>query len=177
MNMNDRVLARRYALALYQSAQGLKEEKTIAEELSAAARALSANMSEFSHPRVTLEDKKSRLRAALGGKYSKRTLRFLELLIEKKRFILLPQMAVDLGKIYDEGRGVVHASVRAAHELDEGQKMILAERLGAFVGKSVVLDVRVDETLLGGAVVRLGDWTFDASLKGKLRTLRGRLAA
>jgi F-type H+-transporting ATPase subunit delta len=176
MNMNDRVLSRRYALALYQSAADAKEEQAVSEELSAAARALSANMSAFSHPLVSLEDKKRNLREALGSKFSKRTLRFLELLIEKKRFSLLPHMAADLGRIYDEGRGVVHASVRAAHDLGESERETLAKRLGAFVGKTVVLDVRVDESLMGGVVVRLGDWTFDASLKGKLRTLRGRLA-
>lgn len=177
MNMNDRVLSRRYALALYQSAARAKDEKAVAEELSAAARALSTTMAAFSHPRVSLEDKKGKLRDALDGKFSRRTLRFLELLIEKKRFSLLPHMAVDLGKIYDEGRGVVHASVRAAQDLDEAQRRTLAERLGGFIGKTVVLDVRVDETLMGGVVVRLGDWTFDGSLKGKLKNLRARLAA
>lgn len=174
MNMNDRVLARRYALALYQSAVDAKEEKSVAEELSAASHALSSMMGTFSHPRVSLEDKKGRLRDVLDGKFSKRTLRFLELLIEKKRFSLLPHMAVDLGKIYDEGRGVVHASVRAASDLDDGERRTLTERLAGFIGKTVVLDLRVDETLLGGAVVRVGDWTIDGSLKGKLKNLRAR---
>jgi len=176
MNMNDRVLSQRYALALYQSAVEAKEEKVVTEELTTAARALSTTMAEFSHPRISLDDKKGRLRDSLGGKYSKRTLRFLELLIEKKRFSLLSHMAADLNKIYDEGRGVVHASVRSAYELDESERKTLSERLGGFVGKTVVLDIRIDETLMGGVVVRLGDWTLDGSLKGKLKNLRGRLA-
>ena len=45
------------------------------------------------------------------------------------------------------------------------------------MGKTVDLDVTVDPDLLAGVVVRLGDWVFDASLKGKLRAMRGRLAA
>ncbi len=177
MNTNDSVLSRRYALALYQSAAEAREESVVAEEITAAARALSTAMAEFSHPRVSLEDKKGNLRDALGGKCSKRTLRFLELLIEKKRFALLPHMAADFGKIYDEGRGVVHASVKTAAELTEDEQETLIKRLGAFVGKTVVLDVRVDETLMGGLVVRLGDWTLDGSLKGKLKNLRADLAA
>jgi len=175
--MNDSVLARRYALALYQSAAEAKEEKAVAKEITTAAHALSTTMAAFSHPRVSLEDKKGNLRDALGGKYSKRTLRFLELLIEKKRFSLLPHLAADFGRIYDEGRGVMHASVRTAKDLDEAERRTLEERLSGFIGKTVILDIRVDESLMGGVVVRLGDWTLDGSLKGKLKNLRARLDA
>ena len=173
MQLSDRALARRYAAALYQSAAGRKEEDVDGAELAKASRQLSSTMAAFRHPRVSVADKKSRLRAELGGGVSKPVLRFLELLIEKKRFNLLPAMAGDFARFADAGRGVVHAAVRSASPLGQVDAKLMAERLGAFLGKTVVLDVKEDPELLAGVVVRVGDWVLDGSLKGKLKALHG----
>jgi len=175
MELSERILARRYALALYQSAADKGQEAAARDELSRASRALSSEMAAFQHPRVSVEEKKGLLRRVLGKEVSPLVLRFLELLIEKKRFSLLPHAALNLSRLYDEGRGVVHATVRTASPLSEAEAKTLGERLGGFVGKTVVLDVKEDPEVLGGVVVRLGDWVFDASLSGRLRTLHGKL--
>ncbi|MFH1723810.1 MAG: ATP synthase F1 subunit delta [Elusimicrobiota bacterium] len=177
MLSSERVLARRYALAFYQSAAERGEEAQANEELAKAARALADSMPAFQHPRVSAQEKKALLRRLIGESVSDRTLRFLELLVDRKRFGLLPQMTVELGRLHDEGRGIARATVRTAMELSEAEGETLKKRLGAFIGKTVVLDVKLDPDLLAGAVVRLGDWVFDASLKGKLRAMRGRLTA
>lgn len=176
MQLSDRVLARRYAAALYQSAAGAKEEEKVGADLSKAARALAANMGTFHHPRVSGADKKALLKKELGESVSKTVLRFLELLIEKKRFSLLPAMAGDYQRLWDEGRGIVHASVRSAAPLGELESKLLSQRLGAFLDKKVALDVKEDPELMAGVLVRVGDWVFDGSLKGKLRALGARLA-
>lgn len=176
MQLSDRVLARRYAAALYQSAAGAKEEDKVGADLSKASRALSEKMGTFHHPRVSSADKKGLLKKELGDSISKTVLRFLELLVEKKRFGLLPAMAGDYQRLCDEGRGIVHASVRSAGPLGEVQAKLLSERLGAFLDKKVTLDVKEDPELMAGVLVRVGDWVFDGSLKGKLRALGARLA-
>lgn len=176
MQLNDRVLARRYASALYQSAVGAKEEDKVGADLAKAARALSDKMAVFHHPRVSPADKKALLKGELGDSVSKAVLRFLELLVEKKRFGLLPAMAGDYARLCDEGRGIVHAAVRSAGPLGAVESKLLSEKLGAFLGKKVALDVKEDPELLAGVLVRVGDWVFDGSLKGKLRALGARLA-
>lgn len=175
MQLADRALARRYAAALYQSAAGRKEEEKVGAELQKASRALAAAMADFRHPRVSVADKKARLKAVLGDGVSKPVLRFLELLIEKKRFSLLPAMAGDFQRFADAGRGLVHASVRSAQPLSAVDAKLMADRLGGFLGKTVVLDVKEDPELLAGVVVRVGDWVLDGSLKGKLKALHGTL--
>ena len=177
MQASDRVLARRYAKALYQSASEKKNERTTAQDLTVVGRKLSSKMAAYNHPRISPEDKRSLLRRDLGDTVSALTLRFLGLLIDKKRFGLLPQIALVYGELCDEGEGLVHARVRSAHDLSEAQRRELAERMGRHMGKDIVLDVKVDEKLLAGVVVRVGDWVFDASLKGELERMRGRLSA
>ncbi|MBI3297558.1 MAG: ATP synthase F1 subunit delta [Elusimicrobia bacterium] len=176
MQLSDRALARRYASALYLSAAGAQESEKVGAELARASRALAARMAEFRHPRTSTADKKAALRAELGDTVSKRVLRFLELLIEKKRFALLPAMAGDFQRLSDEGAGLVHASVKTARPLTEVDSKLLSERLGAFLGKRVLLDVKEDPELMAGVSVRVGDWVLDGSLKGKLRALGARLA-
>ncbi|TBR22765.1 ATP synthase F1 subunit delta [bacterium] len=171
MQLADRALARRYAAALYQSASGRKEEEKVGAELLKAARTLAGAMAEFRHPRVSVADKKARLKAVLGEGVSRPVLRFLELLIEKKRFNLLPSMAGDYQRFADAGRGVVHAAVKTARPLSEVEAKLMADRLGGFLGKTVLLDVKEDPELMAGVVVRVGDWVLDGSLKGRLKAL------
>ncbi len=177
MQASDRVLARRYSLALYQCAADGKEERKIGEELARVAGKLSGKMAAYNHPRITAKDKKSRLRKELGSSCSNRTLRFLDLLIEKKRFTLLPHAAQVYASLCDEGEGIIHAKVRAARELSDAERKSLIKRLGARLDKKIVLNVKVEPDLLAGVVVRVGDWVFDASLQGELVRMRGRLAA
>lgn len=176
MQLSERALARRYAAALYQSAAAHREEDSVGSELAKAARALADKMAALRHPRVSTADKKARLRAELGDSVGKPVTRFLELLIEKKRFSLLPAMAGDFQRLVDEGRGVVHAAVRGAKPLSEVETKLLGDRLGKFLGKTVTIDFKEDPELLAGVLVRVGDWVLDGSLKGKLRALTGRLA-
>ncbi|MEK7657044.1 MAG: ATP synthase F1 subunit delta [Elusimicrobiota bacterium] len=175
MNLSDRVLARRYAMAFCLSAAGKgaaggeAEEKAVGELLR-AAHSLQDEMPSLKDPRVSPAEKKALIKRALPDA-SARTLRFLDLLIDKKRFGLLPHVTGDLGRILDERKGTVRASARSAHDLAPAEAEALRARLAAFSGKSVVLDFKTDPELLAGAVVRMGDWVLDGSLAGQLRRL------
>lgn len=175
MNSNDRILARRYARALFQSAG--KEGEALRQELAEAVKALRGRLDAFRHPLAGPERKRSLLRAALGGRASALTTKFLELLIAKKRFDLLPAIAADFSRLLDERNGLVRAQVKSAAELAPREAQALQRQLAKFSGKEVALEVRVAPELLAGVVVRLGDWVLDASVQGKLRRLGRELAA
>lgn len=174
MRLSDRVLARRYARALFLSAAEAKAEDQTGAELFAAAKKII--LRNYANPQVSIADKKARL-AQEAGKVSPRVRRFLELLIEKKRFALLPWMAADYAQFADEAKGLAHAKVRTAVELSEADKKALADKLGTFTGKKIIVDVKVHPELIAGVIVRMGDWVFDASLQGELKRMRGQLAA
>ena len=171
MRLSDQVLARRYAAAfVLAAAQPPAMEEAVAE-LQQAGRALGKEMRVFRHPCLSGAEKRSLLGAAVGKSISKMTLRFLELLIDKKRFGLLPQIAAEAGKVLDEEKGLLRATVRTAQPLTSEQAEVLKARLSRFSGKNVELEVGVDEGLLAGVSVRLGDWVLDASLQGRLRRM------
>lgn len=175
MKLSDRILARRYAAALYLAAAGQKKEEAVAADLPRAFRALRDKAGVFHHPRVSSADKKENLSRLLGDSVSPLTLRFLGLLIDKKRFDLLAGVVGDFARIVDERKGVVHASARSAADLSASEAEAVRARLSDFSGKKVALDVKVDPELIAGLVVRMGDWVFDSSLQGRLKQLTRRL--
>jgi F-type H+-transporting ATPase subunit delta len=75
----------------------------------------------------------------------------------------------------DAQRGTVRAHVRSAGRLGEAEQRRLTDDLRKFSGKEVILDVKESPELLGGVVVRMGDWVLDGSLQGKLRRLAAQL--
>lgn len=96
---------------------------------------------------------------------------FVTLLVDENRMVLLPQMRDALRELVERAAGRVDASVVSARPLEEAQAQRLREVLSRRVGADVTLHVRVDEDLLGGVVVRVGDLMLDGSVETQLETL------
>ena len=171
MQAAERILAARYARALFDCAAARGEEAAVAADLEACAGALAQAMPLLRDPRVAAQRKTALVRDGVQGA-APLTADFLALLIEKKRFALLPLVARHLGELLLRRRGVTRARVRAARPLSEADRRRLRERLAAFAGTEVELEVREDPELLGGVSVRLGDWLLDSSLRGQLDNLK-----
>ena len=172
MQASDRVLAWRYARALFLAAAEKGEDGRVQADLTGSSSAIRDCLPVLRHPRVSLADKKKKLGQALGGKVSQTTLRFLELLIDKKRFELLPLVGVGLGKLIAEKNNIAKAVVRTARPLSAQAQERLKAGLKQFAGKNIELEIKEDPELIGGVVVRVGDWVLDSSLRGRLRTMR-----
>ena len=99
----------------------------------------------------------------------------VRLLAEKGRLSILPDIAALYERLRAEAEGSIEAEVVTAQPLDETQLATLAERLQARLGKAVQLHQRVDESLLGGAIIRAGDLVIDGSLKTRLEKLASAL--
>jgi len=175
MQSSDRILAHRYAQALFQVGLEHKEEERLYLDLSQTLKLLHDHMEVFRQPMLGVARQKTLLKNLVGTKISARTLKFLELLIDKKRFFLLSLATTDYGNMLDIHRGVVRAQVSAAVKLTESELSRLSRDLKAFIGKEVVLEAKEAPELLGGMVVRMGDWALDGSLQGKLRRLAAQL--
>lgn len=172
MQTSNRVLAGRYAAALFQAAAAKGEDQKISADLNTAYKTLLDQSALLHHPRATPDDKKKIVDAALKGKVGATTLRFLELLLEKKRWDLFGMVALVYGRLAAEKRGAVKASVRTASPLDAAAQAALSARLKKFVGKDIELDMKEDPELIGGVVVKIGDWVLDSSLRGQLRRMK-----
>lgn len=95
----------------------------------------------------------------------------MHVLAENGRLALLPDIAAlyEMERAAEENR--VTAEVISATPLSDNQKKAIAEALKKRLGRDIALDCRVDEALLGGAIVRAGDMVIDGSVTGKLEKL------
>jgi F-type H+-transporting ATPase subunit delta len=96
----------------------------------------------------------------------------LALMAQKRRLFALPQLLKALAEAIAEEKGEVTAEVTAASALSKAQADKLAAALAKQSGKSVKLNIAVDEDLIGGMIVKLGSRMIDTSVKSKLASLR-----
>ena len=100
----------------------------------------------------------------------------VRLLAENGRLELLGEISHQFEGLRAQAEGRVDAYVQSATELTEEQETRIARGLKARLDREVSLHCEVDESLLGGAVIRAGDLVIDGSLKGRLERLASRLA-
>jgi F-type H+-transporting ATPase subunit delta len=103
------------------------------------------------------------------------TQKFIHLLAASRRLGALPEVARQFAARVAASRGEVAAEVISAQILPPAELAGIGDSLGKMVGKKINLSARVDESLLGGMVVRIGSQQFDGSVAGKLSRLEQEL--
>lgn len=174
MASNDRVLAKRYAQALFENA-GAAQSARVRKELGAALKLLRNHTAALRHPLSAPAEKVRLMKELVGDQVGADVRRFLELLILRKRFELLPYAAAEMEKIADEATRTARAHVRAARPLSDAEKAEIEKRLGAYLKKTVIADVKEDPSLIGGLVVKVGDLVLDASVLRQLSRMKEKL--
>ncbi len=106
-----------------------------------------------------------------GGKLGDAEKNLVNLLSENDRLSLLPEIRVLFKAQKDESEGSVEALVSSAKKLTKAEEDEISKALKKRLGRDVKLKVSVDESLLGGAIIRAGDLVIDGSLKGRLSKL------
>jgi len=96
----------------------------------------------------------------------------LALMASKRRLFVLPQLVRALRDMIATQKGEVTADVRTAAPLSDAQAERLAETLRAKVGKQVQIKTTVDESLIGGLVVKVGSRMIDTSIAARLANLQ-----
>lgn len=111
-----------------------------------------------------------------GDKVKQSGKNFIQVLIEAGRLSLAPSIF----DLFEEKRaaseGVANVEVVSAFPLEETQENEIASIMGKRLGKKIVINTRVDESLVGGAVIRSGDSVIDASVVGRLQALGSEFA-
>jgi len=170
-------IARPYARAAFAHAQAAKEVAAWSQLLSAAAAGASDSRVArlIGNPHVTGDELVdllgglSKHAAGEGGK------NFLRALATNRRLALLPQIAAQFDKLRADTEGVVEVEVIAAREIAAPQEKRLQAALARRLGREVRMHTRIDESLIGGAIVRAGDLVIDGTLKGRLERLESAL--
>jgi len=169
-------LAGRYANALFELARDQKAIDAVSADLASLRRALetSADLARLMRsPVFSAADHAKALKAILAKMGANDlTVKFLLVLAQKRRlFVLLPIIAA-YERLVARSRGETEAEVTAARALSEGEIAELKAVLKSKLGKEPRLHAKIDPTLLGGLVVKVGSRMIDSSLRTKLDGLR-----
>ena len=112
------------------------------------------------------------MRKALEGKVPETFLRFLIVVIAKRRQGLLHQVRQQYDTLLDAQSGRVHAQITLARPADEATVGDIGERLSKMLGKQVVPHVTVNPAIVGGIIVKWGDRVLDGSVRRQLLSLK-----
>jgi F-type H+-transporting ATPase subunit delta len=156
------------------SPEDLREELRAAVALLGESQELARVLS---HPGVGAEARKKVVAGVWGrAKATPLFRRLLELLAERRRMGLLPEIENAFSELWNAHRGVVSAEAVGAVPLGAAETRALAKALQQASGHPVELNSRVDEDVLGGILVRMGGRTYDGTVRAQLKALRESLA-
>lgn len=166
-------LTTRYARALYSHAADRGEQQDVLRQLRLVSAALQQRPElevMLQHPEVSDEAKTGELKQIIQDRESVATATddFLTLVVEHNRPEVLVAAPDAFLQLWDQDRGVQRAYVRSAAPLSEDHKDRLKEALRRLVGKDVVVEVEIDEDLIGGFSVRMDDRFIDGTIRGRL---------
>ena len=170
------IAAKRYAEAAYLLAREDRKE----EEWSAGLSAMAALFGDaqartlLENTRVPAAQKLQLVERALAG-VDPLVLNLARLLLRRGRTSLGPQIAQAFQELLDEAKGVSHATVTSAVPLSKEDERAVEQRLREITGGDVILETEMDESILGGLVVRIGDRLIDGSTRSRLLALKRRL--
>ncbi|WP_375228888.1 F0F1 ATP synthase subunit delta [Roseobacter sp. S98] len=169
-------IATRYATAVFEIAKEGKAVKALESDIAALQGAMSdsADFDALIQSPVYTRDEQAGAIAAIAQKMglSDTTANTLALMAQKRRLFVLPQLLSTLEDLIAADKGEVTAEVVSAKALTKTQSDKLAKTLKASTGKDVTLKASVDESLIGGLVVKVGSRMIDTSIRSKLNSLQ-----
>lgn len=169
--------ARRYAEAAYLIAREERKEDAWQEGLQSIAALFGDQDAErfFSSSSVSAEAKQELVEKSLAG-LDEDVLNLAGLLLRRGRTALGPEISQAYQEILDRARGISHATVTSAVRLNEDELAAVQRKLEELTGGTVIVQTEVDESILGGLIVRIGDRLIDGSTRSRLVALKQRLA-
>jgi len=169
-------LAGRYATALFELAMEERAVDAVAQDL-AGLKALLAQSADLTRlvraPVFSADEQRAGMDAVLRRmEAAPLTIKFVLTLARKRRLFALTDIIRAFDELLGRRRGEIDAEVAAARPLSEAETTALKAVLKAKLGREARLSTRIDPSLLGGLVVKVGSRMIDSSLRTKLEGLR-----
>jgi len=172
-----RIYAKRYAQAIFEIALKANELDRWQSDLGkVTSLSEDATLVAFwESPKFHFDDKAKLLSEQLGD-INPLALNLVYLLIVRGGFGMIGDIADEYQRLVDAYYGVERAEVTTAVPLSDEDKLKLSKRLSTVIGKKVVIKPKVDSSLIGGFIAKIGGKLIDGSIRSKLLTLGKELA-
>ena len=170
-----RGISKRYAVALFNAAVRQDIAEQIHEDLTSLDELMRVNP-DFRNfllsPQVLTEDKKKIIVDVLAERSAGLLVKFLMLLIDKKRLEFVGEIAEAYTYLFEQLQGILEAKIITAIPLDADLEQQTIEKLEAETGKTIRLVKTVDPKIIGGMIVILEDTVVDGSIRHQLDAMR-----
>jgi F-type H+-transporting ATPase subunit delta len=176
--MRDSTIARNYAEVLVTLAQRAGDLDGWGRMIDAVAQLVTENVRVrrfLESPQVPVVAKTAILRKAFQDRMPVAMVRFLESLVKNRRQLLIPDIASEYASLVDVSLGRVRADITLARDPQPGEVEAIAASLSKTLGRTAVAHVRVNPEIIGGVIVRVGDYVKDGSVRRRLGVLRAKL--
>ncbi len=176
--MKDFKVAGRYAKSLFDLAVEKGKLQEVFNDFSDLSQTIKANkalQSMLKSPVVPAHLKVKVLDLAFGKQFNEISMMYLQLIVEKRREHLLPEIAWLMDEYYHEKMGIVKATVTSAIDMSDENNSKLKLALEKSLNKQVILTSKSNLDLIGGFVLRVADNQIDASLRTGLNEIRQKL--
>ena len=175
--MKQTILAKRYAKALFAIGKEEGKYEAYSEALAAVAALFESNPEvedALTNPLYPVDVREKAMAAIIEAMDADKVMgNFLNLLVEKKRAAILPEIAEAFKIMVDEEKNISHGTVVSAVELDTDLQDKLKATLEKITGKKVELTASVDPSIIGGMIAKVGDLVLDGSIRTQLASLKG----
>ena len=171
-------IAEVYARSLFEVAQEHDKLDTVREQLNQFTDALHDDRDLsvfFFSPYFSAEEKKDGLHRGISGA-EEVFMNFLEALIERHRMPVIFRVRTRFEVMWDKVNKLLPVQVTSAIELDRKTLESIGQRIGEQTGDQIELSSHVDPEILGGIVLRVGNFILDASIRTRLEKLRRKVA-
>jgi len=166
----------RYASALFELAGEERATEQVGHQLANVQSAIdqSEDMNRLVRSPVLSADDQVAALAAVAGQIgvTGTTLNFLKLVAKNRRLAALPEIIKAYATLLSQSKGEIAGEVTSAAPLSAQQLSDLKAALKSALGREVALSTRVDDSILGGLIVKVGSRMMDNSLKTKLQSLK-----
>ena len=171
-------IAEVYARALFQVAQEQDKLDEVHEQLGEFADAVHENRDMarfFFSPYFSAEEKKEALHKTVQGA-DEPVMNFLEALLERHRMPVIFRIRDRFDQMWEKENKLLPVEVTSAIELDKKTVNEIGKTIGEQVDRKIELSSKVDPEILGGVVLRVGNFILDASIRHRLEQLRKQVA-
>lgn len=169
-----------YAQALLELANESKQAEAVGSELSSLQQLLADNETFrrfLAEPTISSDDREAFLKKVFTGKASPLLLNFLGVLNAKGRLKLLNEIVDAYDALLDEQFGKVEVDVTVAARLSSDDLENVRKKVGTALNKDAVVHQYIDESIIGGLILRVQDRLIDASVKSQLAAMHEQLKA
>jgi len=175
-NMNVSGIAGRYAMALFDLATDEGALDQTADDMASLGRMI-ADSSDLDRlvrsPVIGSAAQVGALDVVMAkAQFGLLTQKFVGLVSSNRRLFALPVMVQSFAQLMASHRGEIAGEVISAHPMSAAQLDVLRAQLKSAVGSDVQIDAKVDPSLLGGLIVKIGSRMIDSSLRTKLQNLK-----